>query len=157
MRKLFKLIPTYLLWILFLISIVIILMVYLGGGTQVDINGETWSQPTYTDTLLNWAYTLCFATIGITLIISLAKFIMDFIANPAKGIKSLVVLVLFVAVFFISWNLGSEKPIEITGYDGTDNAGVMARFSDMCLYVTYTLVVGTLLAWIGSSLYSKIK
>ncbi len=157
MSKLFNKIPTYLLLILFAVSVVIMLMFYLGGGSMVDINGEEWNQPTYTNLLLNWTYTLCFATIAITLLVSVVKFVMNFIESPKKGVKSLLVICLFAAVFVVSWAMGSEETLDIIGYDGTDNSGVMARFTDMCLYATYILVAGTILSGLGSALYSKLK
>ncbi len=157
MLKYIKSIPALSLVTLFAVSIVILLMFYLGGGADVEINGETWNQPTYTNTLLNWTYALMIIAAGITVIVSLVRFVMTFVDSPKKGIQNLLILALFAAVFFVAWGMGSEETLNIIGYDGTDNSGVMARFSDMCLYATYILVGGTILAWLGSALYSKLK
>ncbi len=157
MFKFIKSIPAVSLVVLFAISVVVLLMFYLGGGADVEINGETWNQPTYTNMLLNWTYILFVIAAGITVIVSLVRFIMTFVESPMKGVKNLIIFALFAAVFFISWSLGTEEKLDIIGYDGTDNEGVMARFTDMCLWSVYILVAGTILSWICSSLYAKLK
>jgi hypothetical protein len=106
---------------------------------------------------LVWSYILTIVAIAITLLISLVRFVLLFIDNPKKGVMSLLVIVAFVAVFVISWSLGSAEKLDIIGYEGTSNVGPMAKFTDMCLYVMYTLCAGTVLALFGSILYSKIK
>lgn len=149
--------PQYTLYALLVISLVFTVMFWAGGGTTVEINGELWDEPTYTGLYLDWAYILCGIAVVLILIISIWKFIASFIANPKKGVATLVVLLLFAAVFVVSWSLGSDAKLEIIGYEGTDNEGVMARYSDMCLYAAYTLAGATVLSMLVTSIYSKIK
>ncbi|HKL96262.1 MAG TPA: hypothetical protein VJ856_03220 [Paludibacteraceae bacterium] len=149
--------PKLSLWILFAVSIIIAALFWFAGGEQVEINGNPWDQPYFTDSLLNWAYILCGLAIVITLVISVVKFVKTFRDNPRKGLISLGVILAFVTVFVISWFLGSSETIHIIGYDGSDNTGLWAQFTDMCVFSMYILFAGTILTIIGTLVYSKIK
>ena len=157
MSKFMKLLPKISLWVLFAASLVITVLFFVGGSNTIDIAGTEWDEPVFTNLLLNWTYVLCALVVLITLAVSVMQFIKTFIANPKKGIVSSLVILLIVAIFAISWALGSAETINIIGYEGTDNTGFWAKYSDMCLYVAYTLGAGTLLALFGSMIYSKLK
>ncbi len=146
------------LWVLFAVSIVVGALVFVGGdGTPLEVGGESLWQPKFTDTLIYWTYVLLALSLLITVVLSLVQFVQSFVANPKKGLKTLLILVVFVAVFVISWVAGSADEITIVGYEGTDNQGFWARFTDMCIYSIYILASGTVLALLGSMIYSKIK
>lgn len=157
MNKFLNLLPKLSLWLLAAISVVITIVFFVGGGNEVEINGETWNAPTYTDLFINWAYVLGAIAIVLTLGFAIVSFVKTFINEPKKAIKTLVILVVFAAIFFISWSLGSEEKLDIIGYEGTDNQGVMARFSDMCIYTAYILFAGTILSMLITFIVSKLK
>ncbi len=145
------------LLVLLAVSLVFTAMFWLGGGSEVVINGETWNEPTYTGAFLNWTYVLCGIAIVLTLGFSLYNFVLSFIANPKGGIKTIAVLAVFAAIFVISWYAGTGERLEIIGYEGTDNEGFWAQYADMCIYVTYTMIVATIAALFGTALYAKFK
>lgn len=146
------------LWVLFAVSIVVGALVFVGGdATPLEVGGESLWQPKFTDALIYWTYVLLALSLLITVVLSLMQFVQSFIANPKKGAKTLCILVAFVAVFVISWFVGSAEEITIVGYEGTDNMGFWAQFTDMCIYSIYILASGTVLALLGSVIYSKIK
>ena len=149
--------PKIALYTLMAVSLVFTAMFWLGGSSTVEINGETLSEPAYTDPYLVWTYVLFGIALVLIVVISIVKFVTNFIANPKKGVVTLLVLALFAAVFIISWFAGSDAKIDIVGYDGTDNVGTMARYSDMCIYAAYTLFAATILALVGSTIYAKFK
>ncbi|NCA79979.1 MAG: hypothetical protein EOM76_07330 [Sphingobacteriia bacterium] len=145
------------LWVLFAISVVIGLLFFVGGSQQVDIAGNMWDQPNFTDALLNWTYILCGLTVIITLGFVLVKFILKFKSEPKKALRSLIVLVAIVALFVIAWFLGSGEKMAIPGYEGTDNVGFWAQYTEMCMYLIYMFLGGTVLALAGSYIYEKVK
>ncbi|MGM9805076.1 MAG: hypothetical protein ACI3Z7_01390 [Candidatus Aphodosoma sp.] len=157
MNKLMDKLPQITMYTLLVLSLVFTAMFWLGGSSTVEINGEVWNDPAYSGLYLNWAYILCGIAVVLIIVISIWKFVTSFIANPKKGVMTLVVLVVFAAVFVVSWYLGSDAKLEIIGYEGTDNQGVMARYSDMCLYSAYALAAAAILSMIVTSLYSKLK
>lgn len=157
MNKFLNLLPKFSLWLLAAISVVITIVFYVGGGNEVEINGETWNAPTYTDLFLNWSFVLGAIAIILTLGFAIVSFVKTLMNEPKKAVKSLVILVAFAAIFFISWSLGSEDKIDIIGYEGTDNQGIMAKFSDMCIYTAYILFAGTIISWFVTFIISKLK
>lgn len=142
------------------ISVVVVVMFFMGLGKAEFLSpntGEYLTDSTYTDLFLWWAYILFGITFVVTLLFTLIRFCKLFAENPKKAIRMLVVLVVFALIFVISWAMGSEEKLEIIGYDGTDNVGFWARWSDMIIYTAYTLFCAAFIALFGSMLYSKIK
>ena len=158
MNKFIEKLPKFTLWALFAISLVIAGFFIFGGQTEVEGNGgELLPTPVYTGLFLNWTYALLAIAIIATLVASVFTFVTNFRKNPKKGIGTLAVLVVFASVFVISWFTGSPEKLEIIGYEGTDNVGFWAQYADMCMIATIIFASATILALIGSTLYSKIK
>lgn len=157
MLKFLNKLPNISLWVLFAVSIVVSVLFWVGGSEQVVINNNPWDQPFFTDALLDWTYILCGLAILITLIVTVVQFTEVFKVNPKKGLTSIGIVVAFLAVFVISWFLGSSETINIIGYEGTDNSGSWAQFTDMCIFSMYFLSVAAILTIIGTLVYSKIK
>lgn len=157
MLKFLKSLPNISLIALLAICVVVSALFWLGGSQEVEIAGNPWDQPNFTDTLLNWTYFLLGLTLFITLGLSLFQFVGTFISNPKKGIVMLGVIVVFVLVFVVSWAMGTGETLNIIGYEGTDNTGFWGQYSDMCLYATYILGSATVVALLGSIVYSKLK
>lgn len=145
------------LWVVLVISIVVGLLFSIGGGSNVSMNDNVYYEPKFTDLLLDWSILLLLAVLAVTLVMSFLHFIRTFGKNSKRGVRTLLVLVAFVAVFVIGWLLGTPDKINIIGYTGTENQGFWAHYSDMCLYATYIMGGATLVALFGSIIYSKIK
>ena len=47
---------------------------------------------------------------------------------------------LLVVVLAVSWCMGSDRPLNMPGYDGTENVPFWLKVSDMFLYAIYTLL-----------------
>ena len=158
MNKFIENLPKYTLWVLFAISLVVSGIFIFGGSMEIEGNaGEMLSTFVHTDLFLNWTYILFALSVVITLFAAISSFITTFRKNLKKGIGTIVVLVVFAFVFVVSWFLGSPEELTIVGYEGTDNVGFWAQYSDMCLWATIIFSVATILALVGSTLYSKIK
>ena len=77
--------------------------------------------------------------------------------NPAGAIKSLLGLVLLVVVLIIAWAMGSGTPMNIPGYEGTDNVYFWLKLTDMFLYSIYILLFVTVVAIIVSGIKKKLS
>ena len=77
--------------------------------------------------------------------------------NPGTALKSLIGVIVLVAVVVIAWAMGSEEPLNIPGYDGTDNVPFWLKITDMFLYSIYILFAATVLAIIFSSIKKKLS
>ncbi len=145
------------LWALLAVSAVILVLFFTMGSVDIEINNSLYEEPKFTNGLLDWVYILLGLTICLTLLLSLYKFVKSFIANPKKGLITLGILVVFAGVFVISWFIGDATKLNIIGYEGSDNFGFWAQYSDMVIYTAYIMGGTTLLALLGTSIYSKLN
>lgn len=145
--------------VLLAVSVVIVLAMYVGpnADTITNAGGDVMNVPAATDTLIYWCYALLIATVVAVVGFAAYKFISNLIINPKGGIKTIVTLVAFAILIIVAWNLGSPEKLPIIGYEGTENDGFWAQFTDMVIYVCYTLFVLVFLAIIGNRLYTKFK
>ena len=145
--------------VLLAVSVVIVLAMYVGpnADTITNAGGDVMNVPAATDTLIYWCYALLIATVVAVVGFAAYKFISNLIINPKGGIKTIVTLVVFALLIIVAWNLGSPEKLPIIGYEGTENEGFWAQFTDMVIYVCYTLFVLVFLAIIGNRLYTKFK
>src|SRR5574344_169187 len=102
MSKFLNKLPNIALWTLFAASIVIALLFYMGGGEEVEINGNPWNQPYFTDALLDWSYILFGLACLITIVAVVAMFVKLFKANLSKALVSLGGVAAFIGLFIIS-------------------------------------------------------
>lgn len=144
--------------ILGIVSVLLVVLMYVGGNAESLMVGEdALTVPKFTDPLLYWSYFLLALTIGITLFLTLFAFVKQLKESPAAALKTLLPLIAFILVFVVSWFLGSGEKLSIIGYEGTENEGVWAKFSDMLIYTSYALFAGLAITIVGASLYRKYK
>ena len=156
--KNYKLLPKITLLTLMLLGIVFIAMFYFGGNAGVhEVAGDVLDVPRFTDAFLVWNYILFGIVVLITLGVVVVEFVNNWKNDRSKAIKTLCVVLGFVLLACICWFLGSPDKVNIIGYEGTDNQGVMAKFSDMCIFTAYILFAGTILSMLVTFIISKLK
>ena len=137
----------YILYTLLGVSIILVLLFYLGSvvpGTE----GTSMEEPVITETLLRWAYVMAI----LTAVLSVGFSIFNMIINP-KGLKQgLFVLVGVVILFGAAYLLASDQILSIETYEGTQNEPITLKWTGTGLYATYILAAGAVL----SILYSEI-
>ncbi len=154
--KNYKLISKITLWVLMIIGIICGVMFYLPYSEgSIEVAGDFLDIPKYTDLFLTWNYVLVGIACLVTLYFVIVKFISTFRTNPKRALKSLAVVVGFVALIIVCWALGSDAQVNIVGYEGTDNVGFMAHLSDSCLYLTYILLCASVLTLACGWIYTK--
>lgn len=103
-----------------------------------------------TDIAIVWAYIL----IAITLLVVVGFSMHQMVSNTRALIRGLIALVVVAVLVGIAYMLGSDVPIDIVGYDGTDNSDPkVLKMVDMGLLTTY-FVLGSVLI---SVIYSEIS
>jgi len=158
MSKIVERIPGIAALVLGLISVLLVALIYVGGNAEPLMVGEdALTNPNFTDPLLFWSYFLLVLTVGLTLVLTLVGFVKNLVDNPASALKTLLPLIAFVLIFVVSWFLGSGDKISIIGYEGTENEGFWAKFSDMLIFASYALFIGLGATIVGASLYRKYK
>ena len=150
----------YVLYVMFAAIIAVLALFFMGGDAQGDavlpLDPSIW-QPAQTDTLLYLMYILGAVAILVTLIAGVVKFGASLKENPVAALKSLSGLILLVAVFVITWVMGSDEVLNITGYEGTQNVPFWLKATDMFLYTTYILTVGNLVAMLFGAIKKKLS
>ena len=158
MSKIIEKAPKILAYLLVILSGIFVAMIYVGGNAEsLEVGGELLTVPKYTDTLLYWSYFLIGLIVVITLLLIVLGFVKSLVANPLSAIKSLIPLIIFVLIFVVAWSLGSAVKISIIGYEGTENEGFWAQFTDMVIYASYTLFAAVVLAIFGARVYTSLK
>ena len=95
--------------------------------------------PSFLDSALNWTYIMIFGALVITLIFEIFNVIM----NPANTKRTLLSTVGVVIVLVIAWSLADGTPLQIIGYEGSDNVPSMLKLTDAGVYIFYFMMLVT--------------
>lgn len=142
----------YILYALFAVILIVLGMFYFGGEMAEPVVPEL-SNPANTEALIYLMYVLLGSAIAVTVLAFVFQFGAALKENPVKAIKSLIGVLLLVAVLVVAWFSGSEEALVLPGYDGTDNVPFWLKLTDMFLYSIYFLLVVT----IASMIFSTVK
>lgn len=161
MAKLTYKVSYYVLYVMFAVTLVVLGLFYFGGDAQGDavlasIDPEMW-QPAQTDTLLFLMYGLFFLAVIATVGAFLFQFGSALRDNPGRALRSLVGVIVLAVVVIVAWTMGSEQPLNIPGYDGSDNVPFWLKITDMFLYSIYILFGATVLAILFSSIKKRLS
>ena len=129
-------------WTLLICSIVsiVILGMFFAGGV-VDEAAEM-QEPIYTGLLIDWTSALFFATIISTVLFAVWQFISLLKTNTKAAIESLVVLILFVGLLFVTYTIGDATPLEgLNAESQAYNTAGWLKVTDMWIMSTITLLV----------------
>ena len=146
----------YILYALFAIILIVLGLYYFGGEMDSPIVPEL-SNPANTEALIFLMYALLGLTVAATVIAFLAQFVASLKENPVKAIKSLAGVVFLVIVLVVSWVLGSDTPLVLPGYEGTDNVPFWLKLTDMFMYSIYFLSSVTIASIFGSSIKKRFS
>lgn len=135
MAKLSYKMSYYALYVCFAVILVVLGMFFLVGYNNPvgDMNA-----PEHTETLIYLMYALFGVTVGLTVIAAIAQFGAALKDNPMGAIKSLLGLVLLVAVVLISYAMGSDATITANEAPYTDTFWL--KITDMFIYSIYFLL-----------------
>ena len=134
MAKLSYKMSYYALYVCFAVILVVLGMFFLVGYI---IRGDM-NAPEHTETLIYLMYALFGVTVGLTVIAAIAQFGAALKDNPMGAIKSLLGLVLLVAVVLISYAMGSDATITANEAPYTDTFWL--KITDMFIYSIYFLL-----------------
>ena len=161
MSKLTYRISYYVLYAMFAIILIVMGLFFFGGNATGDalipgVDPEMW-QPAQTDALLYLMYVLLGVAIAATVVAAVFQFGAALKDNPVNAVKSLLGLVFLVVVLVVAWAMGDGTPMQIPGYDGSDNVPFWLKLTDMFLYSIYILLFVTIAAIIVSGIKKKLS
>lgn len=153
-----KSIPKISLLVLAILSVLIGIIFYVGGTSgSLEAGTDSFDIPAYTDFLLIWSYVLVILSVVLALALVVLNFISKMKNKATSSMKPLIAIGVLGIVLLITFLIGSKEAVQIIGYEGTDNVGFWAQFSDMCLYSIYTLTIGAFLTIIAVNVFKQIK
>ncbi len=124
------------LLIVSIISLVVLGMFYAGGVVDPSVEMK---EPIYTGLLINWTSVLFFVTIISTILFAVWQFITLLQTN---AITSLIVIVVFAAILFITYSMGDATPLGGMNADSQKyNIPLWLKVTDMWIMSTVVLMV----------------
>lgn len=151
------------LWVILILSIVVLAMFYLGGEATPEeraalgINDASISMPAYTDTLVYWMYALVVITIAVTLIAAIFQYGALLKDSPKAAIKSLLGLIVLVALLAGTYAIGDNTPLNLVGYTGTENTAPWLAIGDMFAYTVYIEIGALVVLMIAFGIRNRLK
>ena len=141
------------------VTIVLIALFFLAGNVlpenQIpELVGKL--EPNFTDALLYWVYILLGITILSLIVFSVFGFINNFKYNKRGAMNSFIILAVFAVLLVVAYTIGDGTPLNILGYEGTDNVPVMLKMTDMFIYSVYILMSLSILAMLFSPLIKRV-
>ena len=128
---------------LLLISIAIFCLFYFGGDTpeaeRLVADTSMW-EPANTDALLFWLYALAAGAILVTLITALYQFVSLLKHSPKDALMSLLGIILLIVLLGVTYTIGDGTPLNIIGYEGTENTETWLKVADMFCYSIYFMI-----------------
>ena len=91
------------------------------------------------------------------LLFAISGFFSTLRTNRKGAIESLLVLLAMLALFGITYTIGSGKPLNIVGYTGPDNVPGTLKMTDMWIFSIYVMLTLVILAIVFTPLLSKSK
>ena len=138
-----------------IISIVVLGMFYAGGVVDPSVEMK---EPIYTGLLLNWTSILFFVTIISTVIFALWQFTSLLKTSPKSALASLIVVVFFAAMLFITYSMGDATPLTGLNADSQAyNIPFWLKITDMWINSTIVLMVLIIIAVAAGSVKRMIN
>ncbi|WP_455641058.1 hypothetical protein [Parabacteroides sp.] len=148
-------ISSWTLLIVAIVSLIVLGMFYAGG--IVDPAAEM-KEPIYTGLLINWTSVLFFVTIISTILFALWQFVTLLKTNAKSAIASLVVVVVFAAILFITYSMGDATPLKGLNADSqTYNIPLWLKVTDMWIQSTIVLMVLIIAAVVWGSVKKMLN
>lgn len=127
------------LLIVSIISLVVLGMFYAGGVVDPSVEMK---EPIYTGLLINWTSVLFFVTIISTILFAVWQFITLLQTNAKSAITSLIVVVVFAAILFITYSMGDATPLGGMNADSQKyNIPLWLKVTDMWIMSTAVLMI----------------
>ena len=133
------------------ITLLLFSIFYFGG---MDSTRDDFDK---TSLLLCWMYLIAGLCLVVTCIFFCIKFGQTFRRNPRTFWRNFIVFFSILILFFVTWFLGSNEPIQSLEYTKTESYSFWLKLSDMFLYALYVLLGLTILAAPGMSVFKSLK
>ena len=141
------------LLIVAIISVIVFALFFLGGVVDPTVAKP---EPVYTGALLYWAYAVCGLAVLALVLFSLGSFGAQLKSNPKKAILSLGIIVAFVLLLVVTYNIGSADRLHLGQDFQKYNEASWLKTADMWLYSIYALLGFSFIAVVWGAVKSFV-
>jgi hypothetical protein len=131
------------------LTVIFVAMFYFGG----EVVGAAYPTPVYTDSLIYWASTLFYITVGLSILFP----IIQLVTNPKGAIKGLAGLAGLGLIILLAYSMSDATLLNLPGYTGEDNSPGSLQFADTILYTMYVLGVGAIVSIVATETMRKFR
>lgn len=148
-------ITTIILYVLIGISAIVMFLFYTQGGETLTYGEATdeFYAPHYTGLALNLSLFFLITAVVLAVLTAIYKIVLA----PAQSLKSLMGILVLLAVLGIAYVMADTTPMQIVGYDGTDNVPSMLRLADVCLISSWILLVTIMISIVAMSVIKRLR
>ena len=140
---------SYVMYALMALSAFFTALVLFGGS----IDGDPLETPVYSDVIIRYAYFLVVGSLAAVLGFELYKIVL----HPASAKNTLIFAGGMFVFLLIAYLFSDGTPMEIIGYEGSDNIPSMLKVADTGLFTFYILMVGAALSIVGAEIMRFFK
>lgn len=105
------------------------------------------------DLFIGWAYVL----IGIAVVAAIVPAVIQIVTQPKNAVKSLISVAVVAVFVLIAYSLSDGTPMNLIGYEGSDNVPSMLKFADTLIFTTYFLLAGAIISIIYAEIAKVFK
>ena len=125
-------IPSIVLAVLMVITLVICGLFYAGSTEAVECTSGSFDAPSHTDTMINWIYILIMIA-GITTVgLAIVSFVIKLAKDPKSVIVPSVAMCGLALMLIITYFGADTTPMNIVGYEGSQEPWVY-KITNMCM------------------------
>ncbi len=140
---------SYVMYALMALSLIFMALIMFGG----TIEGDPLETPVYSDLIIRYAYFLVIGALAAVFAFEIYKIVL----HPSSAKNTLIFSGGMVVFLFIAYLFADGTPMEIIGYEGSDNVPSMLKVTDTGLFTFYILMVGAALSIVGAEIMRFFK
>lgn len=142
---------------LLIIAAIVIATCMILDPSQIAISDGSMQDDPHTGLLLGYIYFLVVVTVVVTIVAAIMSFITKMSQDSKKSLIMLGGVVVLLFILLITYLTGDGTPMNIVGYEGSENTSGYLKMCDMFLRTSYILCAIAIIAIIASPFAKKLK
>ncbi len=134
-------------YIALIVGVVLVIASFTNTAADAVVDGSA------TDMAIVWTCIL----LGLGVVLAVASECISAASDTKSLIKAVVAVVAAVVVLGIFWALSDDTPLNLIGYEGTQNEGNWLKVADTGLFTLYLSLGGTIVTIAATEIYQLFK
>lgn len=134
-------------YIALIVGVVLVVASFTNTAADAVVDGSA------TDMAIVWTCIL----LGLGIVLAVASECISAASDTKSLIKAVVAVVAAVVVIGIFWALSDDTPLNLIGYEGTQNEGNWLKVADTSLFTLYLCLGGAIVTIAVTEIYQLFK